>query len=327
MPTPVLHIELLHGPGMGRTVSFTQSPVSFGREADNTLIVTESFVSRRHGEFRLTGERWELVNLSPNGTRLNRKLIRETQKPQALRTGDEVTVGELAVFRVHLEAAPATAAKAPAGATARTAPVPQAPGAQSGPKGAGLTPGAGMSLTKRSKMLLSLIGLMMLSLFVLWILLDQGGGSSGTGPDNQQILAGKEIARLIKEPLASKPVDPALARQKLLDAADLYAGSTVEHAKRYKAYRAYQESLVYAGLTTFSDPQDQWKFLNLQKNVVDDIVSRYHNAYNLYQAGQYPQAKAGFSKLATDLFNLVGGDQNHPLYRNVMDWQIAAGKR
>ncbi len=316
MPTSALQIQLLFGPGSGRTISFTQGPVTFGRDADNTLIVPESFVSRHHGEFQLTAEGWRLVNQSPNGTRLNKRLITH-DKPHPIKNGDEVGIGDLAVFQVTLQDVAAPASAAPPGATARVTPAPLGgPAAAAPPHG----------LTKRAKLLLSIIAGWIVVLGVLAFLIVPPGGGRGNARSLTP-LTNKEIEAILLKPLPPRPTDPVMARQRLQEAKDLAADTSRQHASLFKSYRAFEEALVLYGTSTFRDPQDEWLYLNVQDRVIKDLTERYGNAYDRLKSGQFQTAAQEYGRLSSDLYFLFAADRDNPLSKSVSAFQQAANSK
>lgn len=74
----------------GRRVEIGGDPVVVGRLPECGVVVADQNVSRRHAEFRSTGDGFVVTDLgSTNGTRVNGIPVREQQ----LASGDEVTVG------------------------------------------------------------------------------------------------------------------------------------------------------------------------------------------------------------------------------------------
>ena len=74
----------------GSRVTVGEEPVTIGRMADSSVVLTDESVSRRHAEVRRQGSDIVVVDLgSTNGTKVNGAGIRERR----LQDGDEVTVG------------------------------------------------------------------------------------------------------------------------------------------------------------------------------------------------------------------------------------------
>ena len=84
-----IHLQRLIGPAAGRRSTFKDAVITFGRADDCLFHVAEPFVSRHHGEIRFDADRWVLFNLSPAGTRVNRRNV--TKNPRPLADGDVVS--------------------------------------------------------------------------------------------------------------------------------------------------------------------------------------------------------------------------------------------
>ncbi len=87
------YVELLEGPGRGRTFTFSKERVRVGRAPDNDLVLVDGSVSRYHCEIRLRNNMFELCDAhSTNGVKLNgRKLVDVAQ----LRELDMIELGRL----------------------------------------------------------------------------------------------------------------------------------------------------------------------------------------------------------------------------------------
>src|SRR5262245_44477866 len=101
---PSIAAKIFTGPGVFKRETFSESPVPFGRERDTTSVPSLPTASRHHGELRHETGQWQLVNLSPNGTRVNGKNV--TKKPLTLHDGDEIAVGDKPIFAVMLDVSP-----------------------------------------------------------------------------------------------------------------------------------------------------------------------------------------------------------------------------
>ena len=74
----------------GSRVPLGDEPVTIGRLADCTVVLTDESVSRRHAEVRRLGSNIVVVDLgSTNGTKVNGAGVKERR----LNDGDEITVG------------------------------------------------------------------------------------------------------------------------------------------------------------------------------------------------------------------------------------------
>jgi len=95
-----LQVHITQGPQAGTRLQVSQSPVTFGRSPDNTLVLDLPLVSRNHGELHFVDGQWVLHNLSQNGTRIDRKRV--TKKPRELTDGASIIIGDEEIFRVYL---------------------------------------------------------------------------------------------------------------------------------------------------------------------------------------------------------------------------------
>ena len=87
------YIELLEGPGQGRTFTFTKDRVRVGRAPDNDLVLVDGSVSRYHCELLVRGAAVELSDAhSTNGVKLNG---RKLQDVVMLRDLDVIELGRL----------------------------------------------------------------------------------------------------------------------------------------------------------------------------------------------------------------------------------------
>lgn len=88
------------GPNAGSRFLLDQPVTTSGRHPDSDIFLDDVTVSRRHAEFRMEGEKFEVVDVgSLNGTYVNR----EPKNSAALSNGDEVQIGK---FRLVFLTAP-----------------------------------------------------------------------------------------------------------------------------------------------------------------------------------------------------------------------------
>ncbi|MEX0776284.1 MAG: FHA domain-containing protein [Phycisphaeraceae bacterium] len=295
---PPIEIQLLTGPGAGRQASFTESPVTFGRDADNTLVIAESFASRKHGELRVQDDAWVLANLSPNGTRVNRRNI--TDKPRRLRDGDVIAVGNTPLFKVVL--AP------PAPSDAKTTPK-------------GLAQPGKQPLSKRTKLWIGLGAwwLGMIALFLFFILLKPGQTDRSGAPRQ---LTDHDIATEIRKPLDTQIPNESVTQQRLEEARDLDRSLGTVPGNLFRAYRAYQQAMSYSGQTRFADPMDEIRFQKLQEQLIQKVQQDYRIAWSKFKAGRFNEAETDFDKL-TKLYT----DPTSTIYKNAMQYQLEARQK
>lgn len=88
------------GPNAGSRFLLDQPVTTSGRHPDSDIFLDDVTVSRRHAEFRMEGDTFEVVDVgSLNGTYVNR----EPKNSAVLSNGDEVQIGK---FRLVFLASP-----------------------------------------------------------------------------------------------------------------------------------------------------------------------------------------------------------------------------
>jgi len=76
---------------LGKRFSLANGPVNLGRGADNTIILDNDAVSRRHALVEARNSKYFLVDLnSTNGTYVNDEIVHD----HALRRGDQIKIGD-----------------------------------------------------------------------------------------------------------------------------------------------------------------------------------------------------------------------------------------
>lgn len=115
---------LIHEHDNARRMDLTDGETTFGRAADNTVVLTDSSVSSHHCLIRSEGGQYELEDLgSTNGTSVNE--IRVVTKLK-LNAGDMIHVGGVAVMFTSEDQNHASPFVGPSG-TIRRAPVDKSP--------------------------------------------------------------------------------------------------------------------------------------------------------------------------------------------------------
>jgi len=96
-------IQVLEGLERGRVFESQQTPVTIGREDDNTIQLNDERISRFHSKIQEDGDRIILTDLdSTNGTRVNGRPV----QLRVLQPGDQVAVGRcLLIFGSSAEIA------------------------------------------------------------------------------------------------------------------------------------------------------------------------------------------------------------------------------
>jgi signal transduction histidine kinase len=87
----VPRLIIIKGVDEGKQFDLAEAVVSVGRDATNQCRLHDTEVSRRHAEFRLVGDDYQLVDVgSANGTFVNHQKVSET----ILRSGDHILIGQ-----------------------------------------------------------------------------------------------------------------------------------------------------------------------------------------------------------------------------------------
>lgn len=290
---PTIQLQIVTGPGTMRREVFGESPVKFGREADNHVVLTEPTASRHHGELRLVESGWVLVNLSPNGTRVNGRNV--TRKPHPLRDRDTVAIGDATVFQVVLD--PVRAEAEPA--------APAADEAERGwkPK---LWIGIGVYL------------LIMLGLVVFLSTLRKDGAD---GAPIAAMLTPEAIAAEIAKPPSVARTDPAEARKHLAEATERFQKLTTSDRNLYETYRAYQLAQAYMGKPL--DGIDQRRFDSVRHELTDEVTTLYRRAYGELRQSRFREAQRLFDELTRRAYP----DRDSAIYANAQQQLRAATER
>lgn len=311
MPTPgpmnPLQIQLFTGAAAGRRARFDQSPITFGRDASNLLVVEEATISRRHGEIRFEGGMWMLINLSENGTRLNRKTI--TNKPMPLKSGDEVFVGSKLLFNITIEPIESVAAgdlplgENGSGQAAEGAPAPK----------------------NKNKLWIS-IGGYVFAMLVLIIFLSTLNKGDKTDKDMVPQLPREQIAAMIRKLPPRESTSDLRYREALADAMRLFDRRTSSVAGLHAAHKAFQTALSYSGRDDGNFPAEdtdaQFNYRAVQQELIDKVTLAYIDACNRLDRGDNDGAYRGF-----DVIKNTFPEGNNPFYENVQDKQNVAVKR
>lgn len=100
LPAGSALLVVKRGPNAGSRFLLDQPVTTAGRHPDSDIFLDDVTVSRRHAEFRIEGESFEVVDVgSLNGTYVNR----EPKNSADLSNGDEVQIGK---FRLVFLTAP-----------------------------------------------------------------------------------------------------------------------------------------------------------------------------------------------------------------------------
>ena len=82
---------VIKGADEGKQFELTDPVMTVGRDASSRIRLHDTEVSRRHAEFRLTGNRVQLVDIgSANGSFVNNVKVKEA----TLHAGDQIVIGQ-----------------------------------------------------------------------------------------------------------------------------------------------------------------------------------------------------------------------------------------
>ncbi len=298
-----LQIQLFVGAAAGRRARFDSSPITFGRGAENALIVEDTTVSREHGEIRFEAGHWTLVNRSVNGTRVNRKQV--TDKPLPLKSGDEVFVGDKLMFKVTIE--PVESAEATL------------------VEGEVLDLNAKAAAKPRSKLWIYISGYMGVLLLLVIFLSTMGKKKAGP-QENIPEQPNDKIEEWVRLPLKRDIASQPKYQEHVAEAEKLFRKRQVKPSGLFEAYREYQLALSVSGRTDDTFPPEdalvQANFFVVRDELIVKVKELYGSAVNRLRRGDNEGAYWGFEDLKT-IFN----DPLSPLYRNGQDLQNIATKR
>ena len=302
-PMNPLQIQLFVGAAAGRRARFDASPISFGRDPSNALIVEDAFVSREHGEIRFEAGQWILVNRSANGTRVNRKQV--TDKPVPLTSGDEVFVGDKLMFNVTIEPVEAGEATLAQGDAANLHARP--------------------ARKPRSKLWMYIAGYMGFLLLIV-IALSTMGKKKVNPQESIPEQTNAKIEEWVRLPLKRDIASQPKYQEHLAEAEKLFRKRQVKPSGLFEAYREYQLALSVSGRSDDTFPPEdalvQANFFVVRDELIVKVKELYGSAVNRLRRGDNEGAYWGFEELKT-AFN----DPQSPLYRNTQDLQNIATKR
>ncbi|XAL99284.1 FHA domain-containing protein [Phycisphaeraceae bacterium D3-23] len=272
-----LQIHITAGPQAGTRLQLTQSPATFGRAPENTLVLDLTTVSRNHGELRYEDDAWWLYNLSQNGTKVGRKRV--TKKPRALDDGASIVIGDEEVFRIHY-AGEADNAAAPDAATPAQDTYGE-PDAQQPDQ-----PAPGTGARGRSKLWLILaiwFGLVIGLFIILFAVIEKGGPDDA--PTNNQIVqfeTADDVRQILKRPVQRGTADDYRHDENIYRARDNY-NNEPRTRFLYDAYRYYRAAIRHLPASQDLGPEDQQRYEVVLDELAALIFERYERAYTLYQ--------------------------------------------
>jgi hypothetical protein len=272
------HLECTHGPEKGQTFRVAPGQTVIGRDESCEVILSETVVSRQHCRIERRPDGWVIVNLSSNGTRLNRKEVEESP----LADGDEIRMGAKTRLRFVVEEVAAVVSGRPQ-FRARMVGGPAETPAEEGAGEAEEKP----SLFKRRKGLfigLSIYLLAMIIFAVIMLLKDPIDRTSSRVPvlmeDDMIQVAGKPPMRIVRQTPEGPVVEDVMGTLITVPLADLQSGK----AKRLPGIR---KAIDVQFLEQDKAPTRDYPYTIAARNpgVADQYVKE---AIALYQVADLP---------------------------------------
>lgn len=296
-----IQLQIILADGSLRRETFAQSPVTFGREADNHITFTHPLISRKHGVFHQDDEGWLIENISDNGTWLNGKRIK--RKPLTLRQGDVISVGDHDIFRVEAILESATGATPTASPAVNTTPVQPKPEVSAS--------------VRKMRLWIGLASFWVVVLALLIFIQPLYNSRSSTG---SQWRTPELTQEAISQAVRQKPRDIAgrlqpndrRAADYLAEARDIASRLDANIDAPFRAYRAYQRAMAHAGKHSLDDSRDLRTFTEIESRLIDQANQRYRDAYAMMRSHNFRDADIAFRNLT-----LYFPDPQNPLIRNV----------
>jgi pSer/pThr/pTyr-binding forkhead associated (FHA) protein len=310
-----IQLQILSGPNKGKALRLQQPSITFGRAADNTLVVDQDYVSRYHGELQLQDDgQWLLINHSPNGTYLGTKLVRK--KPRAVRDQDTITIGEQPLFQLGL-----------LGQGANAAPVEED---EPEPSDDSTEEDTDAASPRRRKLWMG-VGVYLAAMLALFVFLavQFGGGDTAQSEDGFNFLKPSEIGQEIRT-LGPDPSDIAPSQRSVnqhLREARMEKNLIDSHTDAlYKAHWHYQHARAYSPQGRLPDGADRVQALEIEKRLIDQAQEQYDQAMTLYKDGRYRRAAQASQRLL-ELYPATNRQQNSRIYQNADELRFRAKQK
>lgn len=101
MAKSLAKLIMVEGHTPGREFEITKEVFTIGRAEDNDIVLSNKIVSRHHARIQIVNNEFKLFDTSLNGTRVNRREVRE----KVLVDNDEIALGD-AVFKFCIQIQP-----------------------------------------------------------------------------------------------------------------------------------------------------------------------------------------------------------------------------
>ncbi len=274
-PAPPTHLEIqvldAGGALAGRKLVLDTSPVRFGRDPRNTLVLEDPLVSRNHGEITLdpaTGQ-WSVVCYSDKGLKANKKPVTNLPTPLATNSATTLTAAGLKLMTVTpIVQTVYDEAGQPIDYGHATAP------ATGSNKRVAIWAGLGVWF-------LVLGGLAAFFLFTEPS--SQNTDRLATWPDEQVATA------IFSNPEPQTP-NPTLVQRELAQANAEFERIDMQPDALRKAYEHYTRALTHDPDGLFDHGLDQRRYHQTQQNYHEQVQTLYRQATNQIGSQNYPAA-------------------------------------
>ncbi|MFW5682622.1 MAG: FHA domain-containing protein, partial [Phycisphaeraceae bacterium] len=221
-----IRITVAAGSSAGQQLIFEQERVTFGRAADNDVVIDLDAVSREHGELVFENGRWWLHNHSSNPTKLGKRRVKS--KPRPVTGFQSIDVGGLPLLKVE----------------ANPAPQPAADEAEHDDEDASPQADAGSRRMGKAKVWggIAAFWVVLLALVALLTTLETGGGTD-TGLER---LTERQIDNEIEAPIPSEPENERRMNALLVEARRYFSLIDSDRGALYEAYRHYRQAKAHA---------------------------------------------------------------------------------
>ncbi len=310
-PTETLHVNILAGSNKGKRQVFESAAVTFGREADNDLVIDDPHVSRHHGRIQFEQGKWVVVNQSDNGTKVGRKSV--TNKPGRLRDGDTLSVVDLPILQVQMVSR---------GVVATTNDDGEAPFMSDAPQEAAPAPG-GMS--RKAKLWLVIGGWWLAMMVIVAIFATLGDGPTEDSDPLPEMWTRTAIEVELARPLDGIVKDTDDAANDLRMAEQAYVMIESDLAQLPRAYRNYRFALARFGRSQFGSEADL-HYQDVKKQMADRMFDWYEQGYQAMEAGRYREAVTEFKRVL-DLYRDTQSKFHGHVEKLLLVAQPKAGKK
>lgn len=296
-----IRITVAAGASAGQQFIFEQDRVTFGRSADNDVVIDLDAVSREHGELVFENGRWRLHNHSANRTTLGKRRVRA--KPRPVNGPHSIHVGGLPLMRVEANPTPLPAA-------GDDHALDEEQSAQQSD--------AGSRRMGRAKVWVGIAAfwVVLLALVAVLSTLDTGGESD---PELQR-LTERQIANEIDAPIPPEPENERRMNALLSEARRYFSLLGSDRGALYEAYRHYRRAKAHAPDQQLPQPIDDIRYREVVERLTEAVTSRYQQSFRDFQSGKYLAAERDLR----DLTNKLYPDSDCRIFRNAQELLRAA---